>query len=762
MRTSIIKALICSLAIPVSSPVWAQSDEDEAADSYFEEIIVTSTRREKNVMEVSQSIQAIPESVLELPTFNDLAEVTTLVPGATAFSNKPPQKEGIQFRGSGISQSSVADGLSPVGYYVDDIPYVDISTPVPPPIGTFDLERIEVVRGPQGTSYGQDSSAGSIILRTKAVDLENFGYKVIAGISDVASSSGTGYTIGGVLNIPIAEDVFGVRIAYLQEEDSGYGYVFGRPDIDDAFANTRDSIRVKAHWQASEKIDVELTHSEWNTDYNYLPATMLVDTSGGGSLIREATGEMLLELFPDGRIENDFEIRWTTLLAKFDLGSAELTSSTGYVDTPKKETNFEEADDGGTGPAAFTVVFNQPAETFTQEFRLLSTGDSNLQWIAGLFYMDAESDSNGFVDVSYPEFFYFERYFATDPVSSEVWAAYGDIEYAFNDRWSFQAGLRYQDEDRSDTYRQDFADFDDIDNDPIFGPYSYPGTPETSKTSFSHTSYRLGLTWTPSDNGMVYLTHSIANRAPIVQPLSNQIQLENAGIVVPGDSDASKLFNTELGTKWTLADGRAQLELAYVFSDWNDLPMWAEYDASLFPPWGLSLGIGGTDAEVSIWELSLTWALNDNFTVNYGGAFTDTKVTRIPEDSDIVGFPPAVRQGGTLFNYSPTTHNFGINYNQSLASDWELFASLNYVTRDRPDGINAYDFEATEFVTAREEFENLSFSLGAARGPWDLSFSIQNATDFDGAFFPSTEDIINGYIPQPTTYSFQMSYDGMQ
>ena len=754
MRKALISVIACSLTAPLSTGALAQSD-DEEANIFFDEIIITATRRERNVMEVNQSIQAIPEQVLELPTFNDLADVTKLVPGATAFTNKPPQQEGIQFRGSGISQA-LSVSLSPVGYYVDDIPYVDISTPVPPPIGTFDLERIEIIRGPQGTSYGQDSTAGSIILRTKPVDFENFGYKFRAGVSDVATYSGTGYTVGGVVNIPIAEDVFGVRISYLREEDAGYGAVVGNPDIDDPYASTRDSLRVKAHWKASENIDFELTHSEWNTDYNVLPATMMVDTLGGGTNIRDVDGEMMLARFPDGKVTNDFEISWTTLLAKFDLGFAELTSSTGYVDTPKKETNFEEADDGGTGPAAFVVLFNQPAETFTQEFRLLSTGDSDLQWITGLFFMDAESDSGGFVDVSFPAFFFFERSFQTDPINSEVFAVYGDIEYAINDQWSVQVGLRYQDEDRSDTFTQDFAD---IAVDPLFGPYSFPGTPVVTKTSFSNTSYRFSLSWQPAENGMVYFSNSLASSAPIVQPQSTLNALELAGITPPGDADASRLVNTEIGTKWTLADGRVQLELAYVLSDWQDLPLWAELELPPQPP--ISLAIGGTDADVSIWEMTLAWALSDNFTINYAGAFTDTKVTKIPSDAAVVGYPPAVQKGGKLFNYSPQTANFGINYNKSLASDWDLFASANYVIRERPDGIDAFNLFATEYTPARDEFKNLSFSVGAAKGPWDLSFSIQNATDFDGMYFPSTANLINGFIPQPTTVSFQVSYDGM-
>ena len=159
--------------------------------------------------------------------------------------------------------------------------------------------------------------------------------------------------------------------------------------------------------------------------------------------------------------------------------------------------------------------------------------------------------------------------------------------------------------------------------------------------------------------------------------------------------------------------------------------------------------------------MSIAYALNDNWTVNYGGAFTDTEVTKIPDDAAVVGYPQAVQLGGELFNYAPETHNFGINYNNTLSNDWTWFASANYVTRSKPNGIDAFDLGATEFVPARDAFENLSFNIGASRGALDFSFSVQNATDFDGMYFPSTANVINGFIPAPTTYSLQVSYDGM-
>ena len=733
----------------------AQSD-----DAALEEIIVTSSRRERAVMDVAQGIQAIPEQVLELPTFTDMSQVANLVPGATVFGNKAPAKEGIQFRGSGIVQSGASDGMAPVGYYVDDIPYVDISTPTPPPMGTFDLERVEILRGPQGTTWGQDSSAGSVIMRTNPVDLENFGFKARVGVSDVKDTDTTGYTVGGVLNLPLAEDVFGIRIAYQRELDPGYGFVATQPEIDDPLESTRDTIRIKAYWQVTDGFDIELTHSEWNTEYNVLPGTQIQDSTQGEMVIEPITTEMLLALFPDGRLKNDYEITWTTLFAAFDLGFAELTSGTGFVDTPKKESNFESTFDIGLGPQKAAVVFNQPAETFTQEFRLVSTSESQLQWIAGLFYMDATSDSGGWTDT--PDFFFRENVY--DPIDAEAWAVYGEIEYAFNEQWSLNAGLRYHDEERTNTsfgsQTQFFPDFTYF-TDPLFGPYGDVLPTTVEENSFDHTSYRLVLTWRPTENGMIYLNHSTANRAPIILTASDREALENAGFDV-GNIDPAELVNTELGLKWTLLDGRMQLETAYVYADWNDIPMWADVNV---PPMPIAMPIGGTDAVVETFEFAINWALGEHFTVNYGFANTDTEVKSIPPDGAVDGYPGAVQVGGELFNYSPQTHNLGLNFNYAFSNDWELFASLNYVTRDKVDGINVFT-APDEYVPSRDDYENLGFNIGLGMGRWDVTFAVANATDDDGLFLPrtalpGTDQQLFGLFQAPRTMTLMLSYNGM-
>jgi len=742
------------LIAPISFGALAQSD-DEAEASVIEEIIVLSDRREKNIMEVTQSIQAIPEEQLQLPTFNDLSDITMLIPGATHFGNKPPYDQNIQLRASGIVQSGSSDGQAPVGYYVDDVPFVDISTPVPPPIGTYDLQRIEVLRGPQGTSYGQDSQAGSVILRTNPVDLENLGFKAQVGISDIDGTSGTGYSVGGVVNLPLVKDVFGIRISYLQEQNPGYGYVEGEPDYDDPLAYSRDSVRIKALWHIAEWFDLELTHSEWNTEYHNLIGNQILDTTGGEMILSPVTVDILLDVFPGGRVKNDFEINWSTLLLRFDLGFAALTSSTGLVDTPKKEANSEYIFDIGLGPQKSGVISNQPAETFTQEFRLVSTTDSNLQWLAGLFYMDVESNSENFSEI--PDFFIYVH--ENNQIQSETFAVYGEIEYAFNDQWSFTAGLRYQDVDRTDT---SVSDLGFIGVDPPFGPYSLPGEETVVDNTYDATSYRLGLTWTPSENGMIYLTHSQTYRAPIILGQASLDALEAAGIDAQSNLDPAELNNTEIGIKWTVAE-RLQVDAAYIYADWKDIPLWADVN---IPPQPVAMAISGTDGLVTSFEIGLNWAVSDNWALNYAGAFVDTEVKNVPPPGAVDNYPSAVKLGGKLYNYSPTTHNFGINYNQAIGGgDWSIFGSLNYVIRDKVDGINVFT-APDEYVPSADDFENLAATIGAAVGRWNFSLSAGNLTDHSGQYLPrtalgGTDAQLFGLIQQPRTVTFQVRWDGM-
>jgi len=741
----LLRILMLGMVLPAPVAVFSADDEDEAV---IEEIIVSATRRDVAVMDIPQSIQAITEETLEMPIYNDVRDIYNLVPGAVVHSNKQPAQEGIQFRGSGITQSNAADGLPPVGYYIDDIPYVDISTPVPPPISTFDLQRIEVIRGPQGTSYGQDSTAGSVILRTNPVDLEKFGYNARYGYASVKGSDGAGHTAGGVLNIPIAEDVFGIRLAYLREEDAGYGKIPGKRANPLEFS--RDSMRIKARWKPSDKADITLTHSRWFTDYQVLPGSQIADTTGGEMIISPLITDMALAKYPSGIPTNEYEIEWSTLLAKFDLGFAELTSSTGYVDTPKKETNSEFLDYG----FPMAVLFNQTAETLTQEFRLVSTNDSELQWIVGAFFVDAESEAGGFLqlDLSGWGLPITDQYIG-DPIEMETMAIYAEIDYAFNEEWSMQFGLRAQDQERDSSSISIYR----IPGDPLFGPYSYPEPVGTESSDFENASFRLGVTWRPNENSMYYLTQSSAARAPILVSAADEAVLAGLGLSNLAGGDESKLNNTEVGAKWTLLDGTMQLEVVYAHARWSEVPLRSQI-ANSAPP--TTLSIGGTDATIGALEINAVWAPTDNVSFTYAGSHVDAEVKSIPGPGEVDNWPAAIYVGGDLFNYSPMTHSVSMDFSQDLANGWEGFGSIAYVHRDRPDGFDAV-FDSTAYIPAREAYQNLGVTFGATKEALTLSLGIDNATNYDGMYMPRSSNMINGFIMAPRTVHFQIRYDGM-
>ena len=228
------------------------------------------------------------------------------------------------------------------------------------------------------------------------------------------------------------------------------------------------------------------------------------------------------------------------------------------------------------------------------------------------------------------------------------------MEYDLNDQWGVQVGLRYHDEERTYTniYALGFA------GEPTFGPFSLPSPTTVENREFGHVSYRLGVTWGPNESTLLYLTQSSANRTPFVLGQPDRIALETDGVNAPGNADASELVNTEIGVKWIGLEGRLQVEAVFAHGDWNDVPIWAQLN---IVPQPISAAIGGTDAVVETWELAASLQVTNNLNATYSGAYTSTEVQGVPDGALVTGFPRAVQDGGDLFNYSPTTHNFGLS-----------------------------------------------------------------------------------------------------
>ena len=284
----------------------------------------------------------------------------------------------------------------------------------------------------------------------------------------------------------------------------------------------------------------------------------------------------------------------------------------------------------------------------------------------------------------------------------------------------------------------------------------------TNNEPYSHdnTSYRIGVEWSPQDNGLVYLSRSTASRAPIRVSGANLVALTEANLTGLIPEDATELVSTEIGTKWTLNDGDLKLELVYALGQWEDLQM----RAGLNIPSALALPMGNTDADVTSIEVSVEANLTDNLSLTYAGGFTDTEVTAIPDPAVVTGFPGAVKVGGELYNYSPTTHSLSLNYQQELTNGSQMYASGTYASRSK---INAFSTLASVmgdlccYKPAPSGYKNLSLSAGVRRDSWDFNVSLTNATDYDGMYGMVFSEGGPGLISMPRAIHLQVTYDNL-
>ena len=440
MKKSKIRDLVI-ISILFPSSMWASAQSNDASEATMEEVTVMATRREESVMDIPQSVQVISREMLEQPIYSDISDIYNLVPGATAGitqGGKLPVAEGIMLRGSGLTQTNAGGSMQPVGYYIDDIPYIDIGGLTPPPLGTFDFASVEVLRGPQGTTYGQDSSSGSVIMRTSPVDLENFGYRVSAGMMTYAKGS-NGNEYSGVINVPIVQGSLGLRLGFESQEDPGYGVVRGRPDVEEPFNTERDTLRAKLTWLPAEGSEVTLSHSRWSTRYTFIPGSNIIDSSNGVMEVVPLSWDFGLEQFPSGIPVNNYDVEWTSAKIQVDLGFASMTYSGGKVEATDRDYNDENIAYG------IVSLTEMPAETTTQEIRLVSSGDGPVDWILGYLDMEGESETDLFYNYqSYGE------YSDLTSIDLDATALYGEVTYRFSDRCPCSVVCAKQDEDRKE------------------------------------------------------------------------------------------------------------------------------------------------------------------------------------------------------------------------------------------------------------------------------------------------------------------------
>ncbi len=542
------------------------------AQNVLEEVIVTANRRAEALTDAPISVTAITGDELQQRGVLDSLGLGDAVPNLTIGTEGARDATYIAIRG--VSQNerrNTDDATTPMFMDGANIPRMSGVAAY-----FYDVERIEVLRGPQGTLYGRNSTTGVVNVITNKPNFDGYSGNLELGLGNYSTTNAQ-----GAFNLPVS-DSFAARLAFTYQKHDGY--FDNGPLVEDL--NDADDIGVRAHllWNIGDATSLLLTADYYNKDAignNTIgvacPSDIFCNVGlgitgdpGDVSLLRQdwrPAGEE--QSFRDNS-DTNFKFELTSSFENFDL--------TALVASREHERDYN------TGASWGEIVNGLPlnggvrettkSESINAELRLTSNADGPLQWIAGLYYLDEEINGNFMFQ---PNSFAFggnhlNVNFIDRDLSIESQAVFGNLSYDLSDVVTVRAGVRYTDDEK---------DKGGIASDPSAGSYfrvwiTEPGTilgppyrAQVANPSWNETTYDVGLDFAAGDNSMFYVKFSTGYKAGgfnrgSAGPGSNP----RAGVFMLDIYDPETVNAFEVGFKGTFMDGRGRISIAAFLNDY--------------------------------------------------------------------------------------------------------------------------------------------------------------------------------------------------
>jgi outer membrane receptor protein involved in Fe transport len=481
----------------------------------LEEIIVTAQKREERLQNVPISISVLSGTQLETPTITSVTEALSTVPGVATNQSYNGGGTVVTIRGVAVGQALVA-GSSPVAYYIDSVPFGLVRSAIAPDQNVYDLQRVEVLRGPQGTLYGASALNGVVRVLTNDADLHSFDVKV-RGSDSGTDGGGNNYRGDVAVNVPIVEGKVAARAVVGYEHDSGWIDTPLKNDVNDAELR---NYRLKINAEPTDQVSIGL--SLWSARDKYGAPSTAGDNGKNASVLNQP-------------IKTDFDAYAVKL--GYSFSGYSLSSATSYLKY-RDDANFD-----------FTSLAHFPIEFFTgidsnvlsEEILLNSPGDGAWRWSVGGMYRRATEGLFQYLSSLGPA----QGFLLAQDDTSRSFAGFGQITRMFLDgRLEATAGLR-QFEDHV-TQEGHLA----------------PAAPLVhSEGRFHATTPRAVLTWHANENLMIYGSYSQGFRSGFPQIITVP------ATVPPVNADT--LHNYESGAKGGLWSGRVNFDLAVYYMDWK-------------------------------------------------------------------------------------------------------------------------------------------------------------------------------------------------
>ncbi|WP_170150152.1 TonB-dependent receptor [Parahaliea mediterranea] len=689
---------------------------------------MTAQKREQSAQDIPVSIFAITGEGMEARGILALEDLRDQTPGLELVSTSPG-KLSAAIRGV-TSTDHGLDGTGVVGYYIDEVPISAYAGSLPE-VAMWDAQHVEVLRGPQGTLFGEGSMAGTIRVISNKPDASALYGRISTQYQSVDGGDG-GWGAKGVLNLPLS-DKWAARMSFTLQDLGGW---VDAPEIDKDDTNTNESLdaRLGVRYQGERAtLDFAYLHHAidlGNTWGQTSPSTVepsSVEVVPGSGLTFSPIQEL-------STLEDEYDIFNITLNYDFDAFS--LVSAWSYFDQDSQEETDLSPNDvlffgvPGTARSSERGI----AEEFTQELRLQSNGDNRLDWLVGAFYKTSERE---FSDAFYFQIpaWDFEEFTTLKPyIDRKAWAVFAELDYALSERWSVQLGGRY--------YEDDIERYSIEDDSVIFGTVA--GVSEKVSGSADHFSPKVTLTW-QNDHALLYATIANGFRSGGINEVASLYPEEVSALVGP-----EELWSYEVGVKSTLADGAVTLNAYLYHNSWDDIILGLATSDSLY-----AYRDNAGEASSTGGEVEFAWAINDIWRWSANASYVDSEI----KDDVFDNFGEVIVQSGaSIENIPEYTVGTTLDARWPVVNNWEASAVFTYAYRDQTfsDSPNTPRYQ-------NDAYSMMNLRLGLDRGDWAVYLFGRNLANEEATtqrWSPGFNSplVYSNYI-QPRTLGIELQYN---
>ena len=695
-RHGILVSLLMSGAALVTFPTVAQAQDAPAPDAQSSqasdsEIVVTAQKREQRLIDVPAAVTALTASSLTSSNQSRLRDFFGSAPG---FQVAPSPGGGGQQTLAIRGVSSGAFANPTVGIMIDEVPFGASTYDFSPDVDPSDLQRVEILRGPQGTLYGANSMGGLIKFVTVDPSTSDLSGRIEAGINTIAHGDNVGYSFRAGFNIPLSE-TFAVRVSGFTRKDPGYidNITTGRSDVNDI---TTSGGLASALWKPSERFSIKLSAL-----YQHMEADGSSEEVRGAGLSDYQQNYIL----DTGQSESTTQSYSAVINA--ELGGIDITSATAYSRFEKTAvqdyTNI--APWGGLAQSNFGVPgapsrFDAEVKRVTQEVRATFETGEMLDWLVGGFFSDEDTPiyqrisgqaTSGAIAGDIITF--------SIPFKYREFAVFADPTLNLSDRFSIQLGARH-------SWTRSI--FDEV----VEGGALFPTPlvlPAITKKDRIFT-YLVTPQFKVNPDLMIYGRLATGYRPG----RSNSF---NSDPLVPRAADADTTTNYELGIKGEVAK-MLTFDASVFYIDWKKLQITLISTSN-----GLAYTSNAARAKSEGAEVSATFRPSDGTTISGWVSYNNAKLTE-----GVVNSATFAPSGAQLPNNAKFTANLSADQRYEISDELAITLGATFGHIGKRQG----SFVATPARAVYPSFNKIDLRMGVNYGSWALSLYAKNVFDSHG------------------------------